>query len=123
MELMSKLIDEIESLRLGLREKHTKELLQINALAAEQSAYQNEITRALENLIAAQEQQKTKIEKLVGTVAAKFGFLPRMSANQTADMIESTPAVSAAGNAQLDYQFELEHALKQPTRIAAFSRN
>ena len=122
MEFMSKLIDEIESLRLGLREKHTKELLQINSLAAEQAAYQNEITHALEHLIAAQDQQRTKIDKLVGTVAAMFGFLPRLSANQVADKSESTLAVSR-GIAQIDYQLELEHALKQPTRFAAFSGN
>ena len=120
---MSKLIDEIESLRLGLREKHTKELLQINTLAAEQAAYQNEVTRALESLIAAQDQQRTKIEKLVGTVAATFGFLPRMSTNQVAGLIESTPADFPTGNTKLDYQLELEHALKQPTRLAAASRN
>ena len=74
-------------------------------------------------MIAAQDQRRTKIEKLLGSVAAKLGLQPRtMSANQTA-VIESSPAFSQPGIAKLDYQFELEHALKQPTRLAAASRN
>ena len=115
---MSNLKDEIESLRLGLREKQTKDLMQINALAAEQAAYHSEVTRALEDMIAAQDQRRTKIEKLVRSVAAKLGLQPRMMSANQAGVIESTPAL-----AKLDYQFELEHALKQPTRLPASSRN
>ena len=113
---MSDLMDEIEKLRLQLREKHNKELAAIGSLADEQAAQYSEVVRALEHLLTAHDAGCFKIQTLLGSLPSRLGIASRSAPNSFNGMFEGTPIAAQREASKPNYDADLEYALKQPTR-------